>query len=109
MIPVGVSLLDKWQVAAPLWDYEKLACHVANEPAREATKAIIHDLRVPLYDTSLIFVKRCGDTERLIEAWDWSADGDEDRLAFLRALYEVKPLILALPITWTGKQKPREN
>jgi hypothetical protein len=103
MIPVGFHLLKTWQVAAPLWDYRELACHVGSEEEKEKTKAVVRDLRVPLYDTRLIFVKRCGDTRALIDLWK-QEEGDE-KLAFLRALYQVKPLILALPVTWKGKME----
>ena len=109
LLPVGFSLLRTWQVACPLWEYDTLASQVGGEDERERTKAVIRDLRVPLYDTNLIYVKRCGDTERLIDEWNAEMDGGDDKLAFLRALYQVKPLILALPITWTGKKGPPEN
>jgi len=106
LLPVGFSLLKTWQVACPLWDYEILASQVGSPEDRERTKAVVKDLRVPLYDTNLMYVKRCGDTERLID--QWNAEQGDEKLAFLRALYMVKPLILALPITWTGKQGPSE-
>ena len=32
----------------------------------------------------------------------WFAPGGDTRLALLRALYQVKPLILALPVHWLG-------
>lgn len=101
MMPVGFHLLKTWQVAAPLWDYKELACHIGSEEERAQTKELIRDLRVPLYDTRLIFVKRCGDTRELID--QWNQEEGEEKLAFLRALWKVKPLILALPVTWKGK------
>lgn len=101
MFTVGLSLLDKWEIAVPLYDYKVLAASVGSEKERELTKAVIHDLRVPIYDTRLIFVKRTLDTQRLFKLWNDEA-GDDRRLAFLRVLYQVKPLILALPATWTG-------
>ena len=106
MAPVGFALLDVWQVACPLWDYKELAVRAGNEEDRERTKAIIRDLRVPMYDTRLMWLRRCGDTQRLIDAWNAERNGGDDRLAFLRALYQVKPMILALPITWAGKRGP---
>ena len=108
LLPVGFSLLDTWQVACPLWDYDILASQISDEEDRQRTKVVIRDLRVPLYDTNLMYVKRCGDTERLIDLWNAEMEGGDEKLAFLRALYQVKPLILALPITWTGKQGPSE-
>ena len=101
MFTVGLSLLDRWEIAVPLYDYKVLAASVGSEEERERTKAIIHDLRVPIYDTRLIFVKRTLDTQRLFRAWNDDAGADR-RLAFLRAVYQEKPLILALPATWTG-------
>ena len=103
LVPVGFHLLNTWQVAAPLWDYKELACHVGTDDDRECTQDVVRDLRMPLYDTRLIFVKRCGDTKALIDTWR-EEEGDEKH-AFLRALYKVKPLILALPVTWKGRME----
>lgn len=96
---LGFQLLDTWQIAAPVCDYDTLASHLGSEEDRAKTKAVIRDLRVPLYDTRLIFVRRDADTERLFRLWKDDQGGDA-RLAFLRALYQVKPLILPLPTSW---------
>ena len=106
ILPVGFALLDTWQVACPLWDYKELACHMGDEAEKERTEAIIHDLRIPMYDTRLMWVRRCGDTQRLIDQWKAEGDG---KLAFLRALYQTKPMILALPVTWAGKRGPERD
>jgi hypothetical protein len=104
LVPVGFHLLDTWQVAIPLFDYDKLAIHLGDEAERARTQAVVHDLRVPLYTDALLFVRRCGDTERLLEIWrvEHVAGGDP-RFSLLRALYQVKPLLLALPVTWLWK------
>jgi hypothetical protein len=99
LIPTGFSLLDTWQIAIPLQDYKRLACHVGGEEEQERTREVIRDLRVPLYDTRLMFIKKCEETERLLETW--RADEGDPSLSFLRALYTTKPLVLALPPTWT--------
>lgn len=96
----GLALLDTWELAVPLYDYKTLALHVGNDDERERTKEVILDLRVPLYDTRLMFVRRTPDTERLMHVW--AMEPGERRLAFLRALWQVKPFILALPSCWTG-------
>ena len=102
LLPIALSFLDTWQLAVPMWDYEELAANAGTPAERERTQGIIRDLRVPLYDTRLMFVRQCEDCERLISLWRKEmADGSDERLAFLRALYRVKPLILALPMTWT--------
>lgn len=101
LLPVGFALLENWQIAAPLFSYDQLAAHVGSEAEREQTKAMIRDLRVPLYDTRVIFVRRCKETRALLELWQSEhAAGGDDKLAFLRAFYQVKPILCALPQTW---------
>ena len=105
MINVGFSLLGKWQMAVPLWSYTELACHIGSEEDREATKAVIRDLRVPVYDTRVVFVRRCSDTQAFIREWlKERTHGGDDKLAFQRALYRCKPVLCALPVSWTGKR-----
>ena len=101
MVPVGFSLLDKWQIAVPLCDYDTLAAHVGDDDDRARMMELVSDLRMPVYDTRLMFVRRCPDTRRLFELWN--KEPGERRLAFMRALFQVKPLVLALPTTWTEK------
>ena len=105
LVFAGFKLLEKWQVAVPLWDYNELACHVSDETDREATARIVRDLRVPMYDQRMVFMRRCKDTQRLLELWcrERREEGD-DRLAFLRALYVVKPTVCALPASWCHKK-----
>lgn len=97
-IASGIGVLDIWQLAAPLMDYSILAQSVGDDEDRRKTCEVIHDLRVPVYDIRCLYVRRCDDTERLLSAWE-SESGDR-ALAFLRALYHVKPFVLALPPTW---------
>lgn len=93
----GFGLLDTWQIAVPLLDYEQLACHVGSDEERALTAEIIPDLRIPLYDSRVVFVRRCAAMEDLVSLWQGKGDH-----AFLRALYQTKPLILALPKLWRG-------
>jgi hypothetical protein len=102
LVPVGLSLLDRWELAVPLWDYDELARDVGSQVERERTEVLVHDLRVPLYDTRLIFARDCQNVAFLIDLWSEELDsGVDEQHAFLRALYIVKPLILALPRHWT--------
>ena len=104
MIPTGLGLLDTWQIAMPLWDKYSLAIHEGDEDDRERTKAVVRDLRVPLYDTRLIYARECDEVKQLFVQWgEERQKGQSTRLAFLRAFYQVKPFMLALPITWTGQ------
>ncbi len=102
LLHVGFHLLDTWQIAIPLRDYKLLAAHFGSEAEQERTKTLIRDLRVPVYDTRLMFARRCDGVQELLDLWRTEQhDGETEELAFLRALYQVKPLILALPVTWT--------
>jgi len=102
LIGSGFHLLERgWQLVVPLCDYELLALRIGSEEDRERAKQIIPDLRVPVYQTGLMFVQRCPDTLRLFAAWKEQRAGiSDERLAFLCALYLSKPLVLALPVTW---------
>lgn len=111
LIAAGMGVLanplarTSWQLAVPLCDYKTLAVHVGTEAERTQTQAVIRDLRVPVYDTRLMFVRRCEDTQALMNEWDIEREqwrGGDDRLALARALYAVKPLILALPASWAN-------
>ena len=100
--------LDKWDIACPLYNYDALALDEGTEEEREQTLDVIHDLRVLLYDTRLIFAKKCKQVDQLLTLWREDVNnGKNERLSFLRAIYIVKPLILALPSTWTDKDAPR--
>lgn len=94
----GLALLDTWEIAVPLVDYKTLAANLGSEEEREQTKKVIIDLRVPVYDTRLMFARKTPDTERLFAVW--RDEPGERRLAFLRSLWAVKPLLLALPCHW---------
>lgn len=95
LILVGFGLLRTWQLAVPLLDYETLADNVGSEQERQETAAVVHDLRVPVYDTNVIFVRSCRETRRLFELWQ-----DGSLLGFLRALYQSRPVVNALPPIW---------
>jgi len=100
LLPAGFHLLDKWEAAIPMAGVDTLALHVGNEAEREQTKAVVHDLRVPVFDPRLIFVKRCPVGRALMKAFAKGQGNAE--LALLRAIYQVKPMMCALPTTWVG-------
>lgn len=104
LLPIGFGFLDVWDVAVPLYDYGVLAKDIGTKADQDKTRRVVRDLRVPVYDTALIFIKRGRATEKLLRTWiaETSEEGDT-RLAFLRAFYRVKPLMLPLPMTWSKK------
>lgn len=98
LLPVGFSLLERWEVLVPICNYNLLAQDIGTEEDRERTRTLTFDLRIPVYDIRMLFVRRSLATENLVRLW--SGDTGDRRLAFLRALYQVKPYILALPNIW---------
>jgi len=105
LITVGFHrLAGGWQIAAPLWKYQELARDLGTPEERARTEEVIHDLRVLVYDHRALFVRRCPDTERWLDAYREELVGSSDgRLALMRALYRTKPVVCALPTTWVGK------
>src|SRR5690606_30872001 len=104
LIPIGFKWLDKFQLCVPLFDYKTLAIHVGNNNDRDIAKNILKELRVPLYNTHLIFARRCDETKELFTLWqEYSEQITDTNLAFLCALYQVKPVHLALPSEWIRK------
>ncbi len=110
LVGVGFKLLKTWQVAIPLCRYDILTRDVGTPEDRAATEAIVHDLRVPLYEVRQMYMQCCDDTRRLLDVWDEEqarVQGGDVRLAFLRALFTVKPFVLALPCSWVPGSEPK--
>lgn len=104
LIPIGFHRLESgWQIAVPLLSYEKLASNIGTPKDRARTAKVIPDLRIMVYDTRLVYIKKCDDTQRLIDLW--SKEPGDERLGFLRALFAVKPIICALPQKWVGDSR----
>lgn len=103
LLPAGFNLLERWELAVVISDYNLLAENIGTDEDRARTVRIVHDLRIPVYDTRLMFVRKCIATDSLFKLWESEKQGSDERLAFLRALYQVKPYILALPSVWCEK------
>lgn len=94
---------DAWEVAAMLLSDRALAAHHGLEKEKRQTKAVIGDLRIPVYDTRAVWVRRTETTRRLVK--DWAAEieaGANEAHAFLRALYSHPVLVCTLPAGWVG-------
>lgn len=96
---------DAWELAAQLKSGYPLAESAGTPEERALTLATLGDLRIPLYDTSLLWVRRTEATLDLIGAWteELKAGADRDQ-AFLRALYTRRVLLATLPPEWVGAQ-----
>jgi hypothetical protein len=110
LLPVGFHRLTTgWRIAAPIipstgTDY-LTAEMIGTEEDRAATKAVVRDLRCPVYDPRIVFVLQSPDCEALISQWldERAMPGNDDRLAFLRAWYTHKPPMCGLPASWYGR------
>ena len=112
MVDAGMHLLGVWDAAAPLLlgkdvRHTLLARDVpASQEELKRTERIVHDMRMPVYGSEMIFVGRTEIGRELIEALRSElAHGENHRLAFLRAFYQVKPRLCALPSIWTGTSR----
>jgi len=110
LLPAAWNFLERWDVAVPLWRYGVLAADVGSPEERQATQAIVRDLRVLLHSYELLFVRRSEAGIQLVEQW-WKecSGGCDKRLAFLRAFYIVKPRLCVLPTTWLAQIKEQEK
>lgn len=103
LLPAAWGFLERWDAAVPLWRYDVTAATAGTAAERERTAAVIRDLRVLLHAVELLFVRRNEAGEALVGAWLESLGeaGEADRqLAFLRAVYRVKPRLCVLPVSW---------
>lgn len=106
LLPAAWHFLERWDAAVPLWRYGALAQDAGRPPERHATQAIVRDLRVMLHATQLLFVRRNEAGTALVAAWAEELarfEAADDQLAFLRAMYRVKPRLCVLPVSWLAE------
>ncbi len=97
----GVKLLNTWECAIPLFPPSLLAAQVGGEQQRERALAVLHDLRIPVYDPSLMFLRQGEPCQQLLTRWQEEQERIGDKvLALLCALYRTPLLICPLPSTW---------
>lgn len=100
----GWHFLQRWDAAVPLWRYGVNASDVGGKQEHKRTVEVVRDLRVLLYAVELLFVKNNEDGRALMEAYRRELQGEKfERLAFLRAFYQVKPRLCVLPRSWMAE------
>lgn len=110
LVRVGFDFLGQWDAAAPLWRYGASAGTIGTPADQKRTQAITHDLRLLVYAHELLFVRASEAGQALVSTWRAEcAEGGDPRLAFLRALYIVKPRFCALPRSWLADLVQRER
>ena len=100
LIGAGFHFLERWDAAAPLWQYDKIASDIGTSADRKRTQEITRDLRLLLYAPELLFVRDSEVGRALVKTWRAECKHGDERLAFIRALYIVKPIFCALPLSW---------
>ena len=91
---------DSWEMAAMLKGRDLLASQVGTKEAKARTRESVGDLRLPVYDTGAVWVRKTSNTEALIKAWDNERESGDNEHAFLRALYANRVLLCTLPAAW---------
>jgi len=109
LLGVGFNFLAKWDLAAPLWKAGMLARDVGAPADRERTQKVTRDLRVPVYAHELLFVRASEAGRAFLAAWRAECSHGEERLAFVRALYMIKPVFCVLPRLWLADIAQRET
>lgn len=101
LLPDAWKFLGQWDAAVPIWRYDVTAVSAGTPHEREITRAVVRDLRVLMHSTELLFIRRNEVGQALLDAWVAEMQrGDDKRLAFLRAHYQVKPRLCVLPVSW---------
>ena len=100
----GFSQITQGQAGGLAWEMvarlggSKLARDLGTDAEKAKTEALIGDLRVPLYDTSVLWIRRTKNTEKFVRQWTMALKAGEDTAhAFLRVLYAVGVLLCTLP------------
>lgn len=107
LLDAAWGFLDRWDAAVPVWQYTVTAESVGTAEERERTRAVVRDLRVLLHAVELLFVAGTEGGRELVKTWQAEAEGSSEiRLAFLRALYAVKPRVCVLPVSWLKASTP---
>jgi hypothetical protein len=90
-----------WEMAAMWMGNKLLAQQFGSVEEKERTRAVVRELRIPVYDTRLVWVRRTETTEAVIEQWVKELRvGANEAHAFLRAVYTHKPMLNTLPQNW---------
>jgi len=97
---------EPWEMVAILASETEWADSFGSDEERTKTEDTIGDLRIPVYDTNMLWVRKTERTEAVIARWLAElCQGADEQHAFLRALYAEHVLMCTLPANWAGKHK----
>ena len=93
-----------WEMAAMLDKKSRLAKDVGTEKDKARTLEVLGDLRLPVYETGALWVRRTEMAEEVLRLWRAEVDaGAGERHAFLRTIYSCRVLLCTLPADWIGQ------
>lgn len=108
LVAEGLALLARWDIAVPLAG--GLARDEGNAGERALTERVVRDLRVPARACEMLFLAQNAMTNALLDVWEQEMmAGSNARLAFLRAIYRVKPTCCDLPTLWLATPGARAS
>ncbi len=111
-IEAGFRWLETWDIVMPIKSYTKLADgYFHPDPECLAkTEAKVFDMRQPVYDERVMFIRHGegmapnslgSSADTLLAAReDENCNDPTCPLPMLRAVWKVKPLLLAVPVSW---------
>lgn len=93
-----------WEMAVALRSHAQLAENNGSPEDRQKTLDLLGEIRLPVYDTCAVWVRRTPATEEVIQRWQAELDAGGGELhSFLRALYTTPVLLCTLPADWIGQ------
>lgn len=112
-IEVGFSRLqsfeetdaERWEMLGMLASDTMLARDIGSDEERAKTDELIGDLRLPVYDTGLLWIRQTPATGYVMRVWaNELAHGADEQHSFLRAIYSTRILLCTLPPQWQEHQ-----
>ena len=96
---------DSWEALATLASLKTLAGDVGSPGEKNKTKLIVGTLRLPVYETRLLWIRKTPATENFIALWASElVKGSDEQHSFLRSLYSSRIMMCTLPPGWQDKQ-----
>jgi len=109
-LSTGFALLERWDALCPLGKPGLLLADVGTATEQKYTEAVVRDLRLPVYEPGLLFVRSSEEGQALVDHYrDERGDVADRQLSFARAAYRVKPRLCPLPQVWTRAVIPARS
>lgn len=96
-----LTIMSDWEMAACLVNTNQLARDFGSAEEKRKTERVIGDLRLPVYDTRVIWARKCPAAQAVIAEWARELEeGADEYHSFLRALYTKRAMLCTLPYDW---------